>query len=80
MPRDPTYDILFEPIAVGPKTASRRAAPAIFRYRTGDCRAPRQFMGAIFDAHRLAREFDSPHPERPLPWIRERRIWDATAA
>ena len=49
-------------------------------YRTGDCRAPRQLMDAIFDAHRLAREFDSPHPERPLPWIRERRIWDATAA
>ena len=80
MPRDPAYDILFEPVAVGPKAASRRAAPAIFRHRTGDCRAPRQLMDAIFDAHRLARKFDSPQPERPLPWMRERRIRDATAA
>ena len=46
-------------------------------YRTGDCHAPRQLMDAIFDAHRLVREFDSSHPERPLPWLRERRIWGA---
>ncbi len=46
-------------------------------YRTGDCHAPRQLMNAIFDAHRLAREFDSPGPARPLPWIRERQIWGA---
>ena len=46
-------------------------------YRVGDCKAPQQLMNAIFDAHRLAREFDSPHPERPLPWIRERQLWGA---
>ena len=46
-------------------------------YRVGDCRAPQQLMNAIFDAHRLAREFDSPHPERPMPWIRERQLWGA---
>jgi dimethylamine/trimethylamine dehydrogenase len=46
-------------------------------YRTGDCHAPRQLMNAIFDAHRLAREFDSPDPHIPLPWIRERQIWGA---
>ena len=46
-------------------------------YRVGDCHAPQQLMNAIFDAHRLAREFDSPNPERFLPWIRERQIWGA---
>jgi dimethylamine/trimethylamine dehydrogenase len=29
----------------------------------------------LWDAHRLAREFDSPHPAYPLPWIRERQLW-----
>ena len=46
-------------------------------YRIGDCHAPRQALNAIFDGHRLAREFDSPHPQYPLPWIRERQIWQA---
>ncbi len=46
-------------------------------YRIGDCHAPRQLHNAIFDGHRLAREFDSPHPQHPLPWIRERQIWGA---
>ena len=46
-------------------------------YRVGDCHAPQQLMNAIFDAHRLAREFDSPNPRRFLPWIRERQIWGA---
>jgi dimethylamine/trimethylamine dehydrogenase len=46
-------------------------------YRIGDCHAPRQALNAIFDGHRLAREFDSPHPQYPLPWIRERQIWAA---
>ncbi|MDR1888922.1 MAG: FAD-dependent oxidoreductase [Zoogloeaceae bacterium] len=46
-------------------------------YRVGDCYAPRQISNAIFDGHRLAREFDSPHPQYPLPWIRERQLWGA---
>ncbi|MCF7980506.1 MAG: FAD-dependent oxidoreductase [Pseudomonadales bacterium] len=46
-------------------------------YQCGDGRAPQQVMNAMFDAHRLAREFDSPHPQYPLPWIRERQIWGA---
>ena len=46
-------------------------------YRVGDCVAPRQISDAIFDGHRLAREFDSPHPQYPLPWIRERQLWGA---
>jgi dimethylamine/trimethylamine dehydrogenase len=44
-------------------------------FRTGDAKAPAQVNQAIWDAHRLAREFDSPHPARPLPWIRERQLW-----
>ena len=44
-------------------------------YRAGDCVSPRQQVAdAIFDAHRLAREIDSPDPSRPLPWIREERF------
>ena len=46
-------------------------------FRTGDCKAPAQLNQAIWDAHRLAREFDSPHPAYPLPWIRERQLWGA---
>ena len=46
-------------------------------YRIGDCHAPRHITNAIFDGHRLAREFDSPHPQYPLPFIRERQIWGA---
>jgi dimethylamine/trimethylamine dehydrogenase len=43
-------------------------------YRIGDCAAPRLLADAIFDGHRLAREIDSPHPARPLPFVRERRL------
>jgi dimethylamine/trimethylamine dehydrogenase len=44
-------------------------------FRIGDCKAPTQLNQALWDAHRLAREFDSPHPAYPLPWIRERQLW-----
>ena len=44
-------------------------------FRVGDCKAPAQLNQAMWDAHRLAREFDGPHPAYPLPWIRERQLW-----
>jgi dimethylamine/trimethylamine dehydrogenase len=44
-------------------------------YRAGDCLAPRYLADAIFDGHRIAREFESLNPERPLSIIRERHIW-----
>ena len=44
-------------------------------YRIGDCHAPRLIHNTIFDGHRLAREFDSSNPQRPLPYVRERQIW-----
>jgi dimethylamine/trimethylamine dehydrogenase len=47
-------------------------------YLVGDAAAPRMIVDSIFDGHRLAREIDSPHPEMPLPFIRERRLWGET--
>ena len=48
-------------------------------YRTyfgpATARRPRSSIRRMWDAHRLAREFDSPHPAYPLPWIRERQLW-----
>jgi dimethylamine/trimethylamine dehydrogenase len=48
-------------------------------YIIGDASAPRMIVDSIFDGHRLAREIDSPHPEMPLPFIRERRLWGETS-
>ena len=47
--------------------------------RTGDCVAPRYIADAVFDGHRVGREFESPNAERPLSIIRERRIWGQQA-
>ncbi len=44
-------------------------------YQIGDCYAPRMLADVVFDGHRLAREFESANPQRPLPYIRERTIW-----
>jgi dimethylamine/trimethylamine dehydrogenase len=44
-------------------------------YQAGDCYAPRLIADAIFDGHRIAREFESPNPQFAQPWIRERQIW-----
>ena len=44
-------------------------------YRVGDCHAPRLIANAIFDGHRMAREFESGDPQYPRPWIRERQVW-----
>ena len=49
-------------------------------YQAGDCYAPRLTGDAIFDGHRLAREFESKNPQRPLPYIRERMIWGSDSA
>ncbi len=43
-------------------------------FRIGDCVAPRLIADVVFDGHRLAREIDSPNPEDPLPFKRERRV------
>jgi len=46
-------------------------------FRAGDCLAPRYLADAVFDGHRLAREFDDPDPERPRAILRERPLWGA---
>jgi dimethylamine/trimethylamine dehydrogenase len=33
---------------------------------------------SIFSGHRLGREIDSTNPDRPLPFIRERRLLSAS--
>jgi dimethylamine/trimethylamine dehydrogenase len=43
--------------------------------RSGDCLAPRYLADAIFDGHRIAREFESGDPERPRAMVRERQVW-----
>jgi dimethylamine/trimethylamine dehydrogenase len=43
-------------------------------YRIGDCEAPRLVADCVFSGHRLAREIDSPNPEVPLPYKRERNV------
>ncbi len=43
-------------------------------FQIGDCYAPRMLADVVFDGHRLAREFESDNPQRPLPFIRERYI------
>ena len=42
----------------------------------GDAFAPGLIAQSVFQAHRLAREFDSDDPHTPLPFIRERRLAD----
>jgi len=44
-------------------------------YRAGDCYAPRLLPDAMFDGHRIGREFESDNPQRPQPIIRERQIF-----
>ena len=34
---------------------------------------------SIFEAHRIAREFETDNPQKPLDYIRERQIWGQDA-
>ncbi|WP_405956838.1 FAD-dependent oxidoreductase [Streptomyces phaeochromogenes] len=47
-------------------------------YRIGDSLRPSFIADAVFSGHRLAREIDSPNPDEPQPYIRERRLLNAT--
>ncbi|MEE9301366.1 MAG: FAD-dependent oxidoreductase, partial [Alphaproteobacteria bacterium] len=44
-------------------------------YQAGDCYSPRPIAEAVFDGHRIAREFESDDPQQPLPYIREQMVW-----
>ena len=49
-------------------------------YGIGDCMMPNFTAEAIFSGHRLGREIDSADPANPLPYIRERRLLNASEA
>ena len=44
----------------------------------GDARTPGMIAQAVFSGTRLAREFDSPDPDKHKPFIRERRLINAS--
>ena len=44
-------------------------------YQAGDCYSPRPIAEAVFDGHRIAREFETDDPQQPLPFLREMMIW-----
>ena len=59
----------------------RRAAAGIGQlHLIGDAHTPGLIAQAVFSGHRLAREIDSPEPDIPLPFIRERRLAGGTEA
>ena len=66
-------DQLYRELKSDPARLAQEGIEAV--YVIGDASAPRMIVDSIFDGHRLAREIDSPHPEMPLPFIRERRLW-----
>jgi dimethylamine/trimethylamine dehydrogenase len=65
-------DRLYEELVADPGALEREGIEAV--YRIGDCVAPRLIADAIFDGHRLGREIDSPNPDQPLPYLRERPL------
>ncbi len=44
-------------------------------YQAGDCYSPRPIAEAIFDGHRIAREFETDDPQQALPFLREMMVW-----
>jgi dimethylamine/trimethylamine dehydrogenase len=56
----------------------REAAGITQLHLIGDAHTPGLIAQAVFSGHRLAREIDSPDPDVPLPFIRERRLVNAT--
>jgi dimethylamine/trimethylamine dehydrogenase len=44
-------------------------------YQAGDGYAPRLIADAVFDGHRIAREFDEANPQRPKTFRRELAVW-----
>ena len=70
---DPADDELYRHLKGDKGRLEQEGIEAV--YVIGDASAPRMIVDSIFDGHRLAREIDSPNPEMPLPFIRERRLW-----
>jgi dimethylamine/trimethylamine dehydrogenase len=70
------HELLFLELRDDPEALDREGIEAL--YRVGDCAVPSTIADAVFEGHRLAREIDSPNPAYPLPYIRERRLLNAT--
>jgi dimethylamine/trimethylamine dehydrogenase len=69
-------DALYRQLQENPCALEQEGIEAV--YAIGDCVAPRLIADCVFDGHRLAREIDSRNPSRPLPFLRERRVVDAS--
>jgi dimethylamine/trimethylamine dehydrogenase len=69
-------DALYHELKADPDALTSAGIASVFRI--GDCEVPQIVADAIFSGHRLAREIDSPDPAVPLPYIRERRLLNAT--
>ena len=67
---------LYVSLSDDPDTLEQAEIKAV--HRVGDCAVPGTIADAVFEGHRLAREIDSPNPDYPLPFIRERRLLNAT--
>jgi dimethylamine/trimethylamine dehydrogenase len=70
------HESLFLELQEDPEALQREGIEAL--YRVGDCAVPSTIADAVFEGHRLAREIDSPNPAYHLPYIRERRLLNAT--
>jgi len=73
--RFPNED-LYVALRDDPDALRREGVRAV--YRVGDNAVPGSIADAVFEGHRLAREIDSENPAYPLPFIRERRLINAT--
>jgi dimethylamine/trimethylamine dehydrogenase len=71
-------DELYHALRADPQALAAEGIEAV--YRAGDCVAPRLLADVIFDGHRLAREIDSENPAVPLPYRRERMVWQPAPA
>jgi dimethylamine/trimethylamine dehydrogenase len=69
-------DALYLELASDPNALQQAAIAAL--YQIGDCVLPGLIADAVFSGHRLAREIDSATPATPLPYIRERRLLNAS--
>ena len=66
-----SQDDLYLSLAADQDRLERAGMSAV--YRIGDCLAPRDVGDVVYDAHRLAREIESPNPSIPIAPRRERQ-------
>jgi len=67
---------IYDELSDDPEALERSGVKGL--YLIGDAHTPGMIAQSIFAGHRLAREIDSADPSVPLPFIRERRLYDST--